>query len=224
MLLTSAYFPPVEYFAVMAKGMTLSADRVIPSVVHIEACEHYQKQSYRNRCKFYAENGVQTLSVPVVHQSGTYELPITEIKVDYSTPWIVRSERAIEAAYWSSPFFEYYRDELFAIMDSETETLFDLNLKLIRFFLEKLHLPVEIRFTETFEPKGSLTYGEDLRDAIHPKRPNSILQGLGLDKPYYQVFAQKHGFIPNLSILDLLFNEGPDSISHLHRQADDLKK
>lgn len=217
MLLTTAYFPPVEYFAAMAKDMTLSPDGVNASVVHIEACENYQKQSYRNRCKFFAENGVQTLSVPVVHENGTYELPVTSIRVDYSTPWVIRSERAIEAAYYSSPYFEYYRDELFAIMDSMPETLFELNSRITEYFIRKIGLAVELRSTSSFTPRDSGEYGEDLRYMIHPKRSNTILQEMGLDKPYYQVFAVKHGFIPNLSVMDLLFNEGPESILWLHR-------
>ncbi len=199
----------------MAKGMTLSADRVIPSIVYIEACEHYQKQSYRNRCKFYAENGVQTLSVPVVHENGTHELPIAEIKVDYSTPWLIRTERAIESAYYSSPYFEYYRDELFSILDSRPETLFALNTAITQFFIDKTHLPVKMEFTTDFEPEGSSVHGEDLRNVIHPKKANDLLERYGLSKPYYQVFASKSGFIPNLSIMDLLFNEGPDSLLYL---------
>ena len=91
-LLTTAYFPPVSYFAAMAQEMSGLIDRqggggsseLSPSVVYIEACENYQKQSYRNRCRFYAADGVQALTFPVVHQGGTHKLPISEIKVDYS--------------------------------------------------------------------------------------------------------------------------------------------
>lgn len=217
MLFSTAYFPPIEYFAKIAEGFTLSPDCVKPSVIYIETCEHYQKQSYRNRCKFYAENGLQTLSFPIIHENGTHSLPITEIRIDWSTPWLVRTERAIASAYESSPYFDYYKDELFAIMESRPETLFEFNLRILQFFLDKTGIKAEIRFTDHFSDAGSDEYGEDLRETIHPKRKNFILEDLSLTKPYFQVFASKHGFISNLSIMDLLFNEGPDSILYLKK-------
>lgn len=215
MLFSTAYFPPVEYFAKIAEGFTLSPDDVKPSVIYIEACEHYQKQTYRNRCKFYAENGTQTLSFPIVHEEGSHSLPITEIKIDWSTPWLIQTERAIASAYESSAYFDYYKDELFSILNSRPDTLFEFNLLIIKFFLKKTGIKADIRLTEHFTPAESSVYGEDLRSVIHPKRDNVILEELGLKKPYFQVFAGKHGFISNLSIMDLLFNEGPDSILFL---------
>ena len=193
-----------------------------PSVVYIEACENYQKQSYRNRCRFYGAEGVQTISFPIVHEGGTHKQPISEIKVDYSTPWLQQHQKAIISAYRTSAYFEYYMDELFGIMDSRPERLFDLNMKLIRFFIEKTGLAVDLRLTEDFSrdgiqlaSDGSRIICEDLRETIHPKRPDSILKDYGLEKPYFQVFSPKHGFQNNLSIMDLLFNEGPDSILYL---------
>ena len=193
-----------------------------PSVVYIEACENYQKQSYRNRCRFYGAEGVQTLSFPIMHEGGTHKQPISEIKVDYSTPWLQQHQKAIISAYRTSAYFEYYMDELFGIMDSRPERLFDLNMKLTRFFIEKTGLAVDLRLTEDFSrdgiqlaSDGSRIICEDLRETIHPKRPDSILKDYGLEKPYFQVFSPKHGFQNNLSIMDLLFNEGPDSILYL---------
>lgn len=215
MLFSTAYFPPVEYFAKIAEGFTLSPDEVKPSVIYIEACEHYQKQSYRNRCRFYAGDGVQNLTFPIVHEGGTYSLPITGIRIDWSTPWMTQTQRAIASAYESSAFFDYYKDDLFTILDSHPETLFEMNMRLLRFFLEKTGIKADIRLTEEFTAPGDGIYGEDLREIIHPKRPNTILEDLSLMKPYFQVFASKHGFISNLSIMDLLFNEGPDSILYL---------
>ena len=219
MLLSAAYFPPVEYFAAMAKDITLSADRVIPSVVWIEAWEHYQKQSYRNRCRIYAADGPQDLNFPIIHDGNPVTLPIREIRVDYSTPWLVRTQRAIESAYKSAPFFDHYRDSLFDLMDTKPERLLDWDLSLTRWCLDRLHLPVDIRLTEGFTAPGDGLYGEDMRNVIHPKRANDILSQLGLDRPYYQVFSQKFGFIPNLSILDLLFNEGPDAVSFVYPRS-----
>ena len=183
-----------------------------PSVVYIEACENFQKQSYRNRCRFYGAEGVQMLSFPILHEGGTHKIPITEIKVDYKTPWVQQHERAIISAYGMSAYFDYYKDELFAILEAGHERLFDLNLALIRFFIDKTGIKVDLRLTQDYEREPQM---EDLREVIHPKRPNTILSDLGLEKPYFQVFAPKYGFQSDLSIMDLLFNEGPDSIIYL---------
>lgn len=217
MLLGIAYFPPVSYFALIAKGMTLCDQGVEPSVVYIEACENYQKQSWRNRCRIYAADGPACLNFPIVHE-GTHELPVTKIKVDYSTPWLLKTKRAIISAYESSAYFDYYKDELFSILDSKPETLFELDLRIIKFFLSKTGISADLRFTEEYVPPisgGGEMYGEDYREVLHPKRPNTVLKDLGLEKPYFQVFARKYGFISDLSIMDLLFNEGPDSILYL---------
>ena len=183
-----------------------------PSVVYIEACENFQKQSYRNRCRFYGAEGVQTLSFPILHEGGTHKQPISEIKIDYKTPWVQQHEKAIISAYGTSAYFEYYQDELFAILENKYEKLFDLNMALLKFFIEKTGIKVDLRLTEDYLVDPEM---EDFREKIHPKRPNTILQDLGLEKPYFQVFAPKYGFMKDLSIMDLLFNEGPDSIMFL---------
>ena len=239
-LLSTAYFPPVSYFASMAQemgGLVLrrpehgesdqstrksAAPELTPSVVYIEACENFQKQSYRNRCYFYGADGVQSLQVPILHEGGTHKQPISEIKIDWSKPWLLQHKRAIISAYRTSAYFEYYQDDLFAILDSQPEKLFDLNLAIIKFFIEKTGLAIDLRTTEDYSREGQIatTDGtailcEDLRERIHPKRENTILEDMDLKKPYFQVFAQKHGFQSDLSIMDLLFNEGPESILHL---------
>ena len=192
-----------------------SSMELSPSVVYIEACENFQKQSYRNRCRFYGADGVQTLSFPIKHEGGTHKIPISEIKIDYKTPWVQQHERAIVSAYRTSAYFEYYQDELFAILVHGYDKLFDMNMALLKFFIEKTGIDVELRLTEDYvaDPEGV----EDLRDTIHPKRPNTILADLELEKPYFQVFSCKHGFQSDLSVMDLLFNEGPDSILYLKK-------
>lgn len=216
LLLSTAYFPPIEYLAAIANecrfnpGMT----EVEPAVVYIEAGEHYVKQSWRNRCRFYAADGAQTLNFPVRHED--FGKPISQMRIDWKTDWLTRHERAIISAYRTSPYFEYYQDELFAILDSRPELMLDFNTQILKFFLRKTGIPADIRFTSEWEAvtiEGHKV--TDLREAIHPKRPNSILKDLGLERPYWQVFSPKHGFIPGLSIMDLLFNEGPDSICYL---------
>lgn len=214
-LLETAFFPPVSYFAAIAEEFTLSPGRVnsfIPATVYIEACENYQKQSYRNRCRIYAAGGVEALSVPVVHENGTYSLPIMRLKIDWSTPWLMRMKRAITSAYESSAWFDYYKDDMFSILDRHHEFLFDLNMDLLKFFLKKTGIVADIRLTEEFTAPGDGRYGRDLRGKIHPKRTNSILKESRLEKPYWQVFSLKYGFKSDLSIMDLLFNEGPESI------------
>lgn len=225
-LLTTAYFPPISYFAAIAEDMeglvrTKGEDRrsipsspLSPSTIYIEACENYQKQSYRNRCHFYAADGKQSLSFPIAHSEGTHKHLISEVLIDYSKPWALQHKRAIISAYRTSAYFEYYQDELFAILDSKPERLLDLNTRLLEFFLDKIGIKAEIRMTENYSQN---TDCEDLREVIHPKRSDNILEKLELNKPYFQVFAEKHGFIPNLSIMDLLFNEGPDSIIYLKK-------
>lgn len=215
-LLTTAYFPPIEYLAAIANGCRFNPGmtEVEPAVVYIEACEHYVKQSWRNRCRFYAADGAQTLNFPVRHED--FGKPISQMRIDWKTDWLTRHERAIISAYRTSPYFEYYQDELFAILDSRPELMLDFNTQILKFFLRKTGIPADIRFTSEWEAvtiEGHKV--TDLREAIHPKRPNTILKDLGLERPYWQVFSPKHGFIPGLSIMDLLFNEGPDSICYL---------
>lgn len=207
----------------MAKDFILSPDEVIPSVVYIDACESYQKQSWRNRFRFYAAEGPQDLNFPIVHKDS-HGVPVSRVRVDYSTPWVTKTERALASAYDSTPFFEHYADDIFAVLDSHPDTVLDLDLGLTGLILDKIGIKVDIRLTDSYMPVCSMTdpsdtgiYGRDYRELIHPKRPDTVLASLGLEREYYQVFAAKHGFVPNLSILDLLFNEGPDSILYLKK-------
>lgn len=195
MLLSTAYFPPIEYFALLV-GYSVP--------FYLEAHENYVKQTYRNRCRILTASGVEDLRVPVVH--GESKL-ITDIKVDYSTPWLRRTEYAIDSAYYSSPFFEYYRDSLFAVLDSHPETLWELNRRITDYFCAKIGLAPDFRLTEDFAPLGG---EDDYRFSIAPK-----IQSAYTGKEYWQVFKDKFGFIPNLSIMDLLFNEGPEAICYL---------
>ena len=213
MLLSTAYFPPVAWFALLARDMTLSPDRVSPSTVFLEACENYQKQSYRNRCYILAGDGVQMLQVPVVH---TESMGITTVRVDWSTPWLVRTQRSLDAAYYTSAYYEYYRDELFALMEERPALLWDWNLSLMKFLLEKTGVACHLLPTSYFVAPAEAG-PDDFRAAIHPKHPDTVLSSLGLERPYFQVFSNRFGFTPNLSVLDLLFNEGPDSLLWLKR-------
>lgn len=197
-LLGTAYFPPVEYFHLLASY----------PAVEVEACESYQKQSWRNRCTIYSAGGIQTLQIPVCHdniKSG----PVSEILIDYSREWLHQHRIAIISAYRSSPFFEYYWDGIDAILKSRPGKLFDLNLALTRHIASEMELRCEIIPTESFvKDAGEL----DFRSRIHPKSKEGPVF---VTKPYYQIFSQKSGFIGNLSILDLLFHEGPQAADFL---------
>ena len=197
-LLGTAYFPPVEYFHLLAR---------YPSV-EVEACESYQKQSYRNRCLIYAAEGIQALQVPVCHDN-IKSAPVSEILIDYSREWLHQHRIAIISAYRSAPFFEYYWDGIDAILQSRPAKLFDLNLALIRHIASEMELRCTVTPTVTFEKDGGPL---DFRSRIHPKsKEGPVFE----TKPYYQIFSQKSGFIGNLSILDLLFHEGPQAADFL---------
>ena len=195
MLLSTAYFPPIEYFARAAKY----------SVVYVEACENYIKQTYRNRCRILTANGPEDLRLPILHDGHRN---IREVRIDYRKNWVKPSEYAIDSAYYNSAFFEYYRDELFSILDSRPERLWELNQALTEFFCRKIGLGTA--FVPTGEFHIPIGDSEDLRYSLSPKLASSYQP-----HPYYQVFREKFGFVPDLSIMDLLFNEGPESICYL---------
>lgn len=200
-VLSTAYFPPVEYF--MAAAMTGS--------ILIEAQESYVKQSYRNRCRIYACDGVLSLTVPVSMPENSRGISMAV--VDYSKPWLQQHERAIVSAYRTSAFFEYYQDDIFPILESRPAGLLDLNMALTLRLMDLLGIRCSVSLTEEYRQ----SYGPeflDLRDALHPKKtvPEIFRDRL---RPYYQVFSAKFGFIPGLSAVDLLFNEGPDALSYL---------
>lgn len=193
--------------------MTLSPDRVLPSRAEVELQENYQKQSYRNRCYILSADGPQMLQVPVVHGASWR---MADVRVDYSTPWVVRTQRALDTAYETAAYYEYYRDEVFALLDARPETLWEFNLSTARFLLDKMGVTAELVPSACFAIPGSVA--DDYRYGVHPKHPDSILEDLGLARPYYQVFRDRMGsFTPRLSGLDLLFNEGPDSIGWIKR-------
>ena len=229
MLLSTAFCPPAEYFALFSRGPVILDDR-----------EHYQKQSWRNRLRYLAADGIHDFSIPVVHpragdnsefRAGAHCTPITEIRVDYSTPWVRNLRRALTTAYSSAAYFDHYAPDFFAILESRPDRLWDLNLGTLRFLAQALRCPVpeagKTTSTPSVEPRaisGELLNrpdqannlrGEllDMRGAIHPKHP--LPPGIPPIGPYFQVFSDRMPFTPGLSAIDLIFNEGPEAASFL---------
>jgi hypothetical protein len=196
-LLSAAYLPPLDYFSLIAR-----ADEV-----YIESNENYIKQSYRNRCYILAPSGRQMLSVPVF-EGSRHKIPITEAKIDYSKRWQQVHLRALISCYKSSPFFDYYFDNIEKIISSNNEYLFQLNISLTETILRMLGIHKPISFTTSFEAVENQPY--DFRNRVHPDK-----QLLFTSKEYYQVFNQNSSFYPNMSIVDLIFNMGPEAINYL---------
>ncbi len=139
--------------AAIAEGFILSDDGVKPSCVWIDAGEHYVKQTWRNRCRIASAAGTEDLRVPVVHAGGV-KVPVGQVRIDYTTPWVTRTLRAIDAAYCSSAFYLYYCDGMADILASKPETLLELNTALLRFFLDKIGIPADVRLTPHYVHAG----------------------------------------------------------------------
>jgi len=191
------YLPSTAYFAHILK-----ADKVL-----IEAHENYQKQSHRNRCYILTANKIDLLTIPVLNAKGE-KSPIQEVQIEYIQKWQNRHWRAIESAYKQAPFFEHYADYFKNEIYANEHSLFQLNWRLLKTCLMILGIKTEITLTNTYEKEYEKSLFSDLRGEISYKSPH--FQDF---KPYYQVFGDK--FHENLSIIDLIFSEGPNSTSFL---------
>ena len=198
--LTTAYLAPVEYYAHM-----LHADRVF-----IEQHDHYMKQTYRNRCIIVGPSGKIDLTVPTV-KPDTLKCPVKDIRISDHGNWRHLHFNALESAYGNTPYFEYYRDDFAPFYEKRFEFLLDFNLQLQETVCSLIDMQPEISLTTDY--KSDFTVNElDLREVIHPKKDFATSDTAFTPMPYYQVFQEKLGFIPNLSIVDLLFNMGPESL------------
>lgn len=203
-LLSSAYLPPVQYFAHLQ-----SAEQV-----WIEQYDHYQKQTYRNRCVIAAPDGPLSLTVPI-EKPNTQKAFMRDIRISDHGNWRHLHWNAIESAYNHTPFFEYYKDDFRPFYEKKFDFLVDYNEQLCQLVCQLIDIDTSFQRTESYvaEPSNTII---DLRDAIHPKK-ELMNDASFVVIPYYQVFQERLGFLPNLSIIDLLFNMGPEAILVLQK-------
>ncbi len=208
-LLSTTYFGPIQWYQKLYR-----ADMVL-----IERCESFQKQTYRNRCLIASTQGVQALTVPVVSEGSSL---INNVRISDHGNWRHLHWNALKSAYGESPFFEYYEDDLRPFFQPDWEFLFDFNEAIRKKMCELLDIHPHVHYTEAFTSPLDIsrtshlvprTSHLDYRYAIQPKHPAP--DDDFTPRPYYQVYREKHGFLPNLSILDLLMNMGPESIFYL---------
>lgn len=191
-LLSSAYLPPINFFTAINSG----------GDVLIEQYDNYCKQTYRNRCRIAAASGIQALTVPIVKGTAPKQI-MKDVRISDHGDWRRQHWNALESAYMNSPFFMYYQDEFRPYYEKKYEFLIDFNTELTLRIMELAGINKPIKLTESYCKKDENLL--DLRQMVNPgiNEPENC-------RPYWQVFKQKHGFIGNLSAIDLLFNMGPE--------------
>ena len=198
-LIHPSYFPSISHFVAISQS----------DLVTFEMDDNFQKQTNRNRMYIYSPNGIQLLNIPVKH-SKTAHQKTKEIKIENDFDWQKQHFKSLEAAYRSSPFFEYFEDDIASIFQKKHTFLMDLNLETMAIVSKCLGL--EFDYNETTEYFHEVKDITDFRPLINGKKDTAVFE------PYTQVFEEKHGFINNLSILDLLFNEGRFALDYLKKQ------
>ena len=193
------YFPSISHFVAIA-----NADRVT-----FEMEDNFQKQTNRNRTYIYSPNGIQLLNVPIKHSKEAHQR-IKEVRIENDFDWQKQHFKSLEAAYRTSPFFEYFEDEILPIFQKKHVFLMDLNLQTMSIVSKCLRL--EFDYTETTEYFHDVTDKTDFRKLINGKKDTAVFDS------YTQVFGNKHCFLNNLSILDLMFNEGRYALEYLRKQ------
>ncbi len=200
-LIHPTYFPNIAHFVAM-----VNAKHVV-----FEVDDNFLKQTYRNRTYIYGANGKLALNIPVIHSQKNRQ-KYRDVKIFNEENWQSLHWKSLLSAYRTSPFFEYYEDELLPLFEIKADCILDFNLKCFKVVCDCLQLELNTSKTETY--KKLVEDKTDYRPLVHAKKEATYKF-----EPYTQVFNTKHGFIPNLSILDLLFNEGPNAVSYLEAQT-----
>lgn len=198
-LIHPSYFPSISHFVSIAKA----------DIVTFEMEDNFQKQTNRNRMYIYSPNGIQLLNVPIKHNKERHQR-MKEVKIENDFDWQKQHFKSLEAAYRTSPFFEYFEDDISPIFQKKHTFLIDLNLETMAIVSKCLRL--EFDYDKTTEYFHEVNNKTDFRNLINGKKDRALFQS------YTQVFGEKHGWINNLSILDLLFNEGKYALEYLNKQ------
>lgn len=199
-ILSTAFLAPVEYYSKIYNY----------DEIWIEACDNFIKQTYRNRCFIGAVNLVQNLSIPI--EKGTeLKTSIKDVRLSEHGNWRHQHWFAIRSTYNNTPFFEYYEDDFAPFFEKRFDFLFDLNEQLRELICSLIGIEKKINYTTEYLKREEID-GSDFREIIHPKRDYKELDKEFIANPYYQTFQDKWGFRDNLSVIDLLFNMGPESI------------
>ncbi|HZH70334.1 MAG TPA: WbqC family protein [Flavobacteriaceae bacterium] len=203
------YFGNIAHFTAIVQAESVT----------FEMFEHYQKQTFRNRCYIATANGSLLLNIPIKHSSsgkrGERDKKhqfYRDVKIENAFPWKNQHWKSIQIAYRSSPFFEFYEDDLAPLFEGKDDHLLAFNQKCFEVICDLLGLKISVYYTTSYQK--SISEKRDLRSLVEAKNTHD-----NNFEPYTQVLEAQHGFLPNLSILDLLFNEGPNALAYLRRQT-----
>lgn len=199
-LIHPTYFPSVSHFVAMATADTIT----------FEVEDNFQKQTNRNRMYIYSPNGIQLLNIPVKHSKEPHQ-KFKDTQLETAFDWQKQHFKSLEAAYRTSPFFEYFEDDIRPIFSKKHKFMMDLNFEILEIVTGCLGLPVQ--YQKTSEYCKEATDVKDYRYLVNGKKDTAEFE------PYIQVFGERHGYLNNLSILDLLFNEGRYAVDYLKKQV-----
>ncbi|MDD2821823.1 MAG: WbqC family protein [Flavobacterium sp.] len=200
-LIHPTYFPSISHFVALTQSERIT----------FETADNFQKQTNRNRTYIYSPNGIQLLNIPVKHSKLSHQ-KTKDIQIENDFEWQKQHFKSLEAAYRSSPFFEYFEDDIRPIFEKKHTFLLDLNFETFDFILKSMRLKLEYETTTEYFQEVDTTIITDFRELANGKKDTSEFES------YTQVFDDKHGFINNLSVLDVLFNEGKFALDYLKNQ------
>jgi hypothetical protein len=199
-LIHPTYFPSISHFVAMVHADTIT----------FEVEDNFQKQTNRNRMYIYSPNGIQLLNIPLKHNKEQSHQKFKDVKIETAFDWQKQHFKSLEAAYRTSPFFEYFEDDIRPVFEKKHTYMMDLNFQIMEIITECLGM--DFSYDKTTEYFNEVDNVKDYRHLANGKKDTSSFE------PYTQVFEEKHGYINNLSILDLLFNEGRYALDYLKRQ------